>query len=33
MKQPLVKPNADADDKELQELIKFYDETLGFCPN
>jgi uncharacterized peroxidase-related enzyme len=33
MKQPLVKPNANADDKELQELIKFYDETLGFCPN
>ena len=33
MKQPLVHPKKDADDIELQELIKFYDETLGFCPN
>jgi len=33
MKTPLVNPKADSEDKELQELIKFYDETLGFCPN
>lgn len=33
MKQPLVLPKDDQNDKELQELIKFYEETLGFCPN
>jgi len=33
MKQPLVYPLEDQDDKELQELITFYNETLGFCPN
>ena len=33
MKQPLVYPLEDQDDKELQDLIKFYNETLGFCPN
>ena len=33
MKKPLVSPKSDQNDKELQELIKFYDETLGFCPN
>jgi len=33
MKQPLVKPKVDAQDEDLQALIKFYDETLGFCPN
>ena len=32
MKNPLVKP-LKSDDKELNELIKFYNETLGFCPN
>ncbi|HMQ08827.1 MAG TPA: carboxymuconolactone decarboxylase family protein [Saprospiraceae bacterium] len=33
MKQPLVKPVGDAFDAELQKLIEFYNETLGFCPN
>lgn len=33
MKEPLVKPAPSENDKELQELIRFYDETLGFCPN
>lgn len=33
MKQPLVFPKTGEDDKDLQELIKFYNETLGFCPN
>ncbi|CAG5082343.1 carboxymuconolactone decarboxylase family protein [Parvicella tangerina] len=33
MKQPLVNPKDDQNDKELQELIEFYEETLGFCPN
>ncbi|MCB9016136.1 MAG: carboxymuconolactone decarboxylase family protein [Lentimicrobiaceae bacterium] len=33
MKQPLVMPLSDNDDREFQELIAFFDETLGFCPN
>lgn len=33
MNQPLVKPADNTEDKELQELIEFYEETLGFCPN
>lgn len=33
MKRPLVKPKSDHNDTELQKLIQFYDETLGFCPN
>ncbi len=33
MKKPLVSPASEKDDKELQKLIKFYNETLGFCPN
>lgn len=33
MKQPLVFPAAEKDDKALQELVNFYNETLGFCPN
>lgn len=33
MKQPLVQPRTDVDDPELQKLIRFYEETLGFCPN
>ena len=32
MNNPLVKP-LKSDDKELNKLIKFYNETLGFCPN
>ena len=32
MKKPLVKPLKE-ESKELKKLIKFYDETLGFCPN
>lgn len=33
MKRPLVYPKKGEDDKELQRLIEFYEETLGFCPN
>ncbi len=33
MKQPLVFPKSGANDPELQKLIEFYEETLGFCPN
>jgi uncharacterized peroxidase-related enzyme len=33
MKRPLVYPKTDVNDPELQELITFYEETLGFCPN
>jgi uncharacterized peroxidase-related enzyme len=32
MKNPLVTP-LKYEDKELNKLIKFYNETLGFCPN
>ena len=33
MKRPLVHPANDTSDDELQKLITFYEETLGFCPN
>lgn len=33
MKQPLVLPKSGKEDAELQKLIEFYEETLGFCPN
>jgi len=33
MKQPLVFPAEEKDDKEFLELIQFFNETLGFCPN
>ncbi len=33
MKRPLVNPASDQNDVKLQELIIFYNETLGFCPN
>jgi len=33
MRQPLVSPRTGASDPELQKLIIFYEETLGFCPN
>jgi len=33
MKRPLVLPATEQDDPELQQLITFYNETLGFCPN
>jgi uncharacterized peroxidase-related enzyme len=33
MTQPLIHPKDDINDPALQELIKFYNETLGFCPN
>ncbi len=33
MKQPLIFPKTGNDDPELQKLIEFYNETLGFCPN
>jgi uncharacterized peroxidase-related enzyme len=33
MKRPLVFPAEEKGDEELQKLIEFYNETLGFCPN
>lgn len=33
MKQPLVIQKTGENDPELQKLIEFYEETLGFCPN
>jgi uncharacterized peroxidase-related enzyme len=33
MKRPLVSTAKDDNDPELQKLIEFYNETLGFCPN
>ncbi|MFC1732416.1 carboxymuconolactone decarboxylase family protein [candidate division KSB1 bacterium] len=33
MKRPLVYPKTSEGDDELQHLIEFYNETLGFCPN
>jgi len=33
MKQPLVLPASEKGDKAFQDLITFFNETLGFCPN
>ncbi|MEO8795269.1 MAG: carboxymuconolactone decarboxylase family protein [Daejeonella sp.] len=33
MKRPLVFPKSTENDTELQKLVEFYNETLGFCPN
>ncbi|MBK7681711.1 MAG: carboxymuconolactone decarboxylase family protein [Bacteroidetes bacterium] len=33
MKQPLVNPKSSVNDPDLQKLVAFYNETLGFCPN
>jgi uncharacterized peroxidase-related enzyme len=33
MKIPLVPPAKDKEDKEFLDLIEFFNETLGFCPN
>ncbi|MBL7790367.1 MAG: carboxymuconolactone decarboxylase family protein [Chitinophagales bacterium] len=33
MPQPLVSPSLEKDDKAFQELIAFFNQTLGFCPN
>ncbi|MGF1671835.1 MAG: carboxymuconolactone decarboxylase family protein [Balneolaceae bacterium] len=33
MKRPLVFPATEEKDMEFQNLIKFFNETLGFCPN
>lgn len=33
MQRPLAFPASDQNDAELQKLIAFYNETLGFCPN
>lgn len=33
MKRPLVLPAPEKEDKEFQDLIRFFNETLGFCPN
>jgi len=33
MNRPLVLPLTDTEDKDFQNLIEFFNETLGFCPN
>ncbi len=33
MERPLVEPTSVQDDKAFQDLILFFNETLGFCPN
>jgi alkylhydroperoxidase family enzyme len=33
MKEPLVKPIDKSTNPELQEMVDFYQETLGFTPN
>lgn len=33
MKRPLVFPSTEKEDKNFQDLIRFFNETLGFCPN
>ena len=33
MKRPLVNPISPEGNPELQDLVKFFNETLGFCPN
>lgn len=33
MKRPLVLPATEKEDKDFQNLIQFFNETLGFCPN
>ena len=33
MKRPLVFPTISNEDKDFQQLIIFFNETLGFCPN
>lgn len=33
MAKPLVSPTLEIVDQEIQEMVKFFNETLGFCPN
>lgn len=33
MKRPLVLPSTEKEDNNFLELIQFFNETLGFCPN
>ena len=33
MNRPLVHPASEKEDKAFQDLIEFFNETLGFCPN
>jgi uncharacterized peroxidase-related enzyme len=33
MNRPLVLPSTEQEDKNFLELIQFFNETLGFCPN
>jgi uncharacterized peroxidase-related enzyme len=33
MKKPLVSPTIENGDQAFQDLIQFFNETLGFCPN
>ncbi len=33
MKKPLVQPLSTVNNPELEQLVQFFNETLGFCPN
>lgn len=33
MNRPLVHPASEKEDQAFQDLIEFFNETLGFCPN
>lgn len=33
MKNPLVTPLVGTENQEIEELVQFFNETLGFCPN
>ncbi len=33
MQKPLVQPLSTVNNPELEELVHFFNETLGFCPN
>lgn len=33
MQQPLVSPITEQDDQRFNDLVQFFNETLGFCPN
>ena len=33
MNRPLVHPASEQEDQAFQDLIEFFNETLGFCPN
>jgi len=33
MENPLVQPISAINNPELEQLVQFFNETLGFCPN